>query len=130
MIRECFLTYRTGVTADTSHVEIFMAALGQYFQNLWPCEVKMAAAQLLTMKGNPYWVVYVDVPGHLSIPHLDKAGLWPHGMTQVVHLRGQVATHVAGWFAGLYARRSICAPPEFLTHSRFSAPDASSGGSQ
>lgn len=129
MIREITLTYRTGVVPDDAHLLSFMGRLEQHCRERG-IGYKLAAIERRTLSGNPYWLVLAEVPLHWSVPHLDKAGLWPHGMTQVVRLRGQVAADAAGWFAGLYARWSICAPPEFLTHSRSSAPDTFPGVSQ
>lgn len=129
MIREFTLTYRAGVAADDAHVLNFMGLFEQHCSERG-IPYKLAAVERRTLSGLPYWLVFAEVPLHWSVPHLDKAGFWPHGMTQVVRLRGQVAADAAAWFAGLYRRWSICLLPEFLTHSRISAPDTSSGVSQ
>ncbi len=129
MIREITLTYRTGVIPADLDVLAFMIGFEQDCRAKG-IDCKLAAVERRTLTGNRYWLVFADVPLHFSIPHLDKSGHWPHGMTQVVRLRGQVAADAAAWFAGLYRRWSICLLPEFLTHSRFSAPDTFSGVSQ
>jgi len=129
MIREITLTYRTGVVSTDLDVLAFMIAFEQYCHEKG-IDCKLAAVERSTLSGNPYWLVFAEVPLHFSVPHLDKSGLWPHGMTQVVRLRGQVAADAVAWFAGLYRRWSICLLPEFLTHSRSSAPDTFLGVSQ
>lgn len=121
------LTYRPGVECDESHIAQFLAAWSEW------CKARgfvshAEVAGVTGRTGRHWWEVLVVVPQGINVPHLDKAGLWPYGLTQVVRYRRQVAAHAVGWFAGLYARWPIRVPPEFLTHSRSSAPDASQPG--
>ena len=129
MTVEFTLTYRTGAIPDDSHARDFMMAFGLYCHDRG-INPKLAAEKRQDRAGRPHWVVVADLPRGFTAPLPDRAGLWPHGMTQVVRYRGQVAANAAAWFAGLYTRWSICVLPEFLTHSRFSAPDTSSGFAQ
>lgn len=129
MTVEFTLTYRTGGMADDAHARDFMLAFALYCHERG-INPKLAAARQQSRAGRPYWVVIADLPRGFIAPRPDRAALWPHGMTQVVRYRGQVAANAAAWFAGLYTRWSICVLPEFLTHSRFSAPDTSFGVSQ
>ncbi|MGE8209312.1 MAG: rolling circle replication-associated protein [Stenotrophomonas rhizophila] len=130
MIRELTLTYRADGVLAYQHLMDFFGALSLHLLDKGIPATLRGFRAGEGVKGTPYWVVLIDLPRGNHIPHLDKAGLWPHGMTSVANLRGQVAVDSAGWFAGLYARWSICATPDFLTHSRNSAPDTFSGVSQ
>lgn len=123
------LTYRTGAVAEDDHARHFMMDLALFCHDRG-LNPKLAAVKCHTREGRPYWIVLADLPRSFMAPRPDSAGLWVHGMSQVVRYRGQVAAHAVAWFAGLYARWSLCALPEFLTHSQNSAPDTSSGVSQ
>ncbi|MGH8040048.1 MAG: hypothetical protein ACRES5_05195 [Pseudomonas sp.] len=129
MAVEFTLTYRTGATANETDARDFMMALALYCHDRG-ISPKLAASKLQDRGGRSYWVVIADLPRGFTAPLPDRSGLWPHGMSQVVRYRGQVAADAAAWFAGLYTRWSICVLPEFLTHSQNSAPDTFSGVSQ
>lgn len=123
------LTYRNGIAASPVHVQEFESAWTSW------CDERGFSASLafslqVSSSGRVYWLARTIVPSNVTVPHLDKAGLWPHGMTEVVRFRGQVAAPAVAWFAGLYTRWPICVLPDFLTHSRNSAPDTFSGVSQ
>lgn len=130
MIRELTLTYRADGVLAYQHITDFFGALSLYLLDKGVPATLCGFRAGEGRKGTRYWVVVIDLPRGNHIPHLDKAGLWPHGVTSVANLRGQVAADAVGWFAGLYARWSICATPEFLTHSQNSAPDTFFGVSQ
>lgn len=120
------LTYRDGGPLDVQHLAEFRERWDRW------CQGNGFDASLSFFKeegrnGRQWWLARTIVPRGITVPHLDSAGLWLHGMTQVVSCRRQVAANAAGWFAGLYARWPIRVPPEFPTHSRFSAPDSSFG---
>lgn len=116
------LTYRVGVAASPVHLQEFESAWTHWCEQAG-FSASLAFSLQATTSGRIYWFARTIVPSNVAVPYLDRLGIWPHGMTQVVRLRGQVAAPAAGWFAGLYARWPICAPPEFLTHSWSSAPD-------
>lgn len=128
-MHEFMLTYRPGVLPDDSQIQVFLTDFSGWCRD-HGISHKLCARMAEAKSGVRYWIVFADLAGNPCVPYLDKAGFWPYGLTQVVRLRGQVAAKAVGWFAGLYARWSICVPPEFLTHSWSSAPDAFPGGSQ
>lgn len=125
---EMTLSYRQGVQAAESHVSQFREGW-----NRW-CAARGFAAELvfraeLGRTGRRYWTASAYVPAGSVVPHLDKAGLWPHGMTQVVRFRGQAAALQRDGLPACTRDGRYACSPEFLTHSRSSAPDAF-GGSQ
>lgn len=124
MVREICLTYRKGTKPRRAHAQEFLDAFSSFCSERG-IDCRLAAFLLHTINGTPYWLVLAEVPSGFSVPHLDKAGLWQHGVTSVVCYRGQVAADAVAWFAGLYTRWPIRVLPKFLTHSRNLAPDTS-----
>lgn len=83
------LTYRNGVTWKPSHIRDFLTAMrnrfsrkGEPLRYVWVLE--------LTARGIPHYHVMFWVRSSLRLPTPDRAGLWPHGMSQVQRARSPV----------------------------------------
>lgn len=130
MIVELTLTYRSGGVLQFDHITDFFEALSLALIDSGHSATLRGFRTEQARSGMRYWVVLLELPRGYRLFYPDKVGIWPHGMSSVARLRGQVAADAAGWSAGLYARWPIRVPPEFPTQSRFSAPDAFLGCSQ
>lgn len=118
------LTYRPGEVVDHLHLKTFLATWAE-FCSLEGIPSTCAGQGVTNQQGKFWWEVVAEVPAGFRVPHLDKAGMWPHGVTSVLRYRRQVGASSLGWSAGLSAS-AVTRPPESLTQARPSAPDFTS----
>lgn len=83
------LTYRPGATWRPEHVKNFLTACRKRFARkgaplryVWVLE--------LTARGVPHYHVVFWIRASLRLPAPDRAGLWPHGWSQVQRARSPV----------------------------------------
>lgn len=83
------LTYRPGVSWQPQHIRDFLtlcrkrfARKGELLQYVWVME--------LTKAGVPHYHLVFWVRASLRLPAPDRAGLWPHGLSQVQRARSPV----------------------------------------
>lgn len=83
------LTYRPGVVWKPQHVRDFLtlcrkrfARRGEPLRYTWVLE--------MTARGVPHYHVIFWVRASLRLPAPDRAGLWPHGLSQVQRARSPV----------------------------------------
>ena len=83
------LTYREDVEWRASHIREFLdlcrkrfARRGEPLRYVWVLE--------LTKRGRPHYHLVFWIPASLRFPTPDRAGLWPHGMSQVKRAGGSV----------------------------------------
>ena len=99
-------TYRPGVVWEPGHIRTCLHAMRQWGRR---CGQKLRYTWVmeLTKRGTPHYHLLVFLPRHLHLPHLDKRGWWPHGMTKV-----EVARNAVGYLAKYASKAFGCIDPD------------------
>lgn len=90
-IRRLFvtLTYRPGVDWSPQHIAYFLRLCRQRFSRKGEL-LRYTWVLEMTARGVPHYHVIFWVRASLRLPAPDRAGLWPHGLSQVQRARSPV----------------------------------------
>ncbi|WP_342315421.1 hypothetical protein [Lysobacter sp. FW306-1B-D06B] len=137
MISLLTLTYRRDAAPTREDIHVFAAHLHRWAEEQGIEAKAHTAGMELSRHGVYFFHVYVQLPAGVRMPHADKAGWWPHGVTACMRSRhplvsspGQVGAQALGWSAGLRAT-AVTLPSDSLTLARDSAlgtPEVSCNG--